>query len=188
MLTAVLVGCGAMSNGWLKALKQTPFLASNIRMVGFVDLDPALARARADEHGWTDAKAGAGLEEMLAQTSPDLVFDIVVPAAREQVVQTALRHGCHVLSEKPMAETLETAQALIRQAREAGKVHAVVQNRRWLPGIRRARAFLASGTLGDLTAVHCDFFIGAHFGGFRDRMEHVLLLDMAVHTFDAARF
>ena len=31
------------------------------------------------------------------------------------------------------------------------------------------------------------FYIGAHFGGFRDRMEHVLLLDMAIHTFDAAR-
>ncbi len=32
-----------------------------------------------------------------------------------------------------------------------------------------------------------NFFIGAHFGGFRDRMRHVLLLDMAIHTFDAAR-
>ena len=32
-----------------------------------------------------------------------------------------------------------------------------------------------------------DFFIGAHFGGFRDEMAHVLLLDMAIHTFDQAR-
>ena len=33
-----------------------------------------------------------------------------------------------------------------------------------------------------------DFFLGVHFGGFRDKMQHVLLLDMAIHTFDAARF
>jgi predicted dehydrogenase len=36
--------------------------------------------------------------------------------------------------------------------------------------------------------VNSDFYIGAHFGGFRDHMEHVLLIDMAIHTFDAARF
>ncbi|MDB5613576.1 MAG: Oxidoreductase, partial [Devosia sp.] len=34
----------------------------------------------------------------------------------------------------------------------------------------------------------CDFFVGAHFGGFREEMDNVLLLDMAIHTLDAARF
>lgn len=188
MLSAVLVGCGAMSKGWLSALKETPFLADSIRMTGFVDLDPMLARSRADAFGWTDARAGSDLDAMLTALKPDLVFDVVVPPARQQVVTTALRHGCHVLSEKPMAETLEQAKTLIAQARQAGRLHGIVQNRRWLPGIRRAQALLASGALGELTAVHCDFFIGAHFGGFRDTMDHVLLLDMAVHTFDAARF
>lgn len=188
MLNATLVGCGAMSKGWLKALRDTPFLAENVRMTGFVDLDPNLARVRACEFGWTDAIASDDLSAVLAATGPDLVFDIVVPPARQSVVETALRHGCHVLSEKPMAETLQSAQALIRLASDTGRVHGIVQNRRWLPGIRRARALLATGALGDLTAVHCDFFIGAHFGGFRDTMDHVLLMDMAVHTFDAARF
>jgi predicted dehydrogenase len=157
-------------------------------MVGFVDLDPALARSRADEHGWANAAAGDDLGAVLAATRPDLVFDVVVPAARAQVVETALAHGCHVLSEKPMATSLAEAERLIGLARRAGRQHGVVQNRRWLPGIRRARALLRSGALGDLTAVHCDFFVAAHFGGFRDRMEHVLLLDMAIHTFDAARY
>ena len=45
-----------------------------------------------------------------------------------------------------------------------------------------------SGAIGSLTTVNSDFYLGAHFGGFRDHMEHVLLLDMAIHTFDAARF
>ena len=42
--------------------------------------------------------------------------------------------------------------------------------------------------IGKITTVECGFFLGAHFGGFRDHMEHVLLLDMAIHTFDAARY
>jgi predicted dehydrogenase len=39
-----------------------------------------------------------------------------------------------------------------------------------------------------LSAIHCDFFLAPHFGGFREKMDNVLLLDMAIHTFDAARF
>ena len=188
MQRAVMVGCGAMSNGWLRAIHETELLSRSVEMVGFIDLDPALARSRADEHGWTRAAAGHDLAAMLADLKPDLVFDIVVPPARRGVVETALSQGCHVLSEKPMATSLAEAEHLIALAQRAGRLHSIVQNRRWLPGIRRARSLLASGALGDLTAVHCDFFIGAHFGGFRDAMEHVLLLDMAIHTFDAARY
>jgi predicted dehydrogenase len=64
----------------------------------------------------------------------------------------------------------------------------VLQNRRFDPNIRRLRHLVNSGALGALTTIHCDFFIGAHFGGFRDHMKHILLVDMAIHTFDAARF
>ncbi len=87
-----------------------------------------------------------------------------------------------------MAASLEAAIELIELARNAGRIHAIVQNRRFISGIRRIRRFIESGAIGDLTGIHCDFFIGAHFGGFREEMEHVLLLDMAIHTFDAARF
>jgi predicted dehydrogenase len=44
------------------------------------------------------------------------------------------------------------------------------------------------GTLGDIGYVQADFFIGCHFGGFRELMDNPLLLDMAIHTFDEARF
>jgi predicted dehydrogenase len=54
--------------------------------------------------------------------------------------------------------------------------------------VRSIRQTIASGALGELTALHADFFIGAHFGGFREAMEHPLLLDMSIHTLDAARF
>ena len=45
-----------------------------------------------------------------------------------------------------------------------------------------------SGAIGDITTVTVDFYVGAHFGGFRAEMDHVLLLDMAIHSFDEARF
>lgn len=185
---AVLCGCGAMAKGWLRAIADTPSLAERISIVGLVDVNVSAAEALAEEFGLEGAVTGSSLADVLEQTAPDLVFDVVIPAARFDIVSTALKAGCHVLSEKPMANTLEEAKALVKLATETGRIHAVVQNRRFIQGVRRMRQFLDSGAIGELTAVHCDFFLAPHFGGFRDEMEHVLLLDMAIHTFDAARF
>jgi predicted dehydrogenase len=188
VFTAVLAGCGSMSKGWLTAISTHPLLAGRVRVVGLVDLDRATAEARAAEFGLAGIAIGTDLDTVLAETKPDLLFDVVVPAARAGVVATGLRHGCHVLSEKPMAAGIAEAKAMIAQAAAAGRVHAIVQNRRFIAGIRRIRRLIDSGALGDLTSINCDFFIGAHFGGFREDMDNVLLLDMAIHTFDAARF
>jgi predicted dehydrogenase len=188
MKTAVLAGCGAMSKGWLKALAETPSLSQGVRIVGLADLDPGNAKARAAEFGLDDAVTGTDLDALLAQTRPDLLFDLVIPAARRDVVAAGLKHGCHVLSEKPMATSMEEARHLLALARHAGRIHAIIQNRRFVAGVRRIRRFIESGVIGELTGLHCDFFLGAHFGGFREEMDHALLLDMAIHTFDAARF
>jgi predicted dehydrogenase len=183
-LRAVLVGCGLMSRRWLEAAARI----EGLTIVGLVDIDPSRAQSRADEFGLTHSIVGSNLDAVLSSTKPHLVFDIVVPDARYDVVRTGFAHGCHVLSEKPMAASLADAQSLICSAKEAGRIHAVVQNRRYLEGIRRIRSFLASGEIGAVTSVHSDFFLGPHFGGFREAMENVLLLDMAIHTFDAARY
>ncbi|WP_411034124.1 Gfo/Idh/MocA family protein [Shinella sp. BYT-45] len=177
-----------MAKGWLKALRNTPSLREGIAVVGLVDLDRATAEALAAEFGLSGAMIGTDLAAVLAKTRPDILFDIVVPAARRSVVAAGLAHGCHVLSEKPMAASLDEARELRSLADHAGRLHAVVQNRRYIAGVRRIRRLLEDGTLGRLTGLHCDFFLGPHFGGFREEMDNVLLLDMAIHTFDAARF
>lgn len=186
--TAVLAGCGGMSKGWLSALADHDLLKGRVRIVGLVDLDRTVAEQRAAEFNLGDVVIGSDLDAVLAETKPDLLFDVAIPAAREAIVTTGLRHGCHVLSEKPMAASIAAGRALVQQAAAAGRVHAVVQNRRFIAGVRRIKRLLESGALGELTALHCDFFVGAHFGGFREEMDNVLLLDMAIHTLDAARF
>lgn len=185
---AVLAGCGSMAKGWLRALNEAPELKGRVTLVGLVDLDLAAADALRQEFGLDTAVTGTDLDQVLTATKPDLLFDVVIPSARQQIVMTGLRHGCDVLTEKPMAASLEEARALVAAAKSANRIHAVVQNRRFVDGVRRIRETIASGALGELTALHADFFIGAHFGGFREAMDHVLLLDMSIHTLDAARF
>lgn len=188
MLNAVLVGCGAMSKGWLDALTGQPSLRDRVAIAGLVDIDQGAAERRRTEFSLSGAEVGTDLEAMLVKTGAHLLFDVALPASRRDVVLTGLRHGCHVLTEKPMAASMDEAREIVAAARAANRIHAVVQNRRFIPGVRRIRRLIETGALGELTALHADFFIGAHFGGFREQMENVLLLDMAIHTLDAARF
>jgi predicted dehydrogenase len=183
LVEAVLVGCGAMSKAWLEAARQVDELS----ITGLVDLDMERARARADEFGLTNVAVGDDLEAVLDRVRPTAVFDVAVPSARTSIVLSALGHGCHVLTEKPMAASMDEARAIVAAAREARRVHAVVQNRRFLDAVRRIRRLIDAGVIGRPTNINCDFFLGPHFGGFREEMDHVLLLDMAIHTFDAAR-
>lgn len=180
----VLVGCGGMSGRWLEVSKGL----SEVEIVGLVDIREEAARGKAERFGLQDAMIGTDMKSVLDQTAPDVVFDCTVPEAHAGVTLEALKHGCHVMGEKPMADSMENAGKVVAAAKEAGKIYAVIQNRRYDPRIRQLRAFLESGRIGAITTLDCDFYIGAHFGGFRDHMEHVLLLDMAIHTFDAARF
>ncbi len=183
-LRAVLVGCGGISQAWLKPACSL----DGLEIVGLVDIVAENARRRAEQFDLKDVETGVSLTEVLNHTTPDIVFNCTVPEAHMDVVLEALDSGCHVLSEKPLADSMENARRMVAKAGQVGRLFAVMQNRRFMPDIRAVQSALAGGLLGPLTTIHCDFFLGPHFGGFREQMAHVLLLDMAIHTFDQARF
>lgn len=180
----VLVGCGGISGAWLKPAVTMP----DLKVVGLVDRLEENARKRAAEYNLKPVEIGTDLRSVLNKTQPDIVFDCTVPAAHADVAVEALRNGCHVLGEKPLADSMAKARRIVKAASKAGRVHAVIQNRRFDVNVRSVRKLVESGRLGALTTLNSDFYIGAHFGGFRDHMAHVLLLDMAIHTFDVARY
>ncbi len=182
-LRAALIGCGAMSRTWLRCAAKIP----GLEIVGLADIDITHARACAAEFALADIVIADTIEALLTQAKPDVLFDVVPPAERHRIVSAGLAAGCHVLSEKPMAQTMDEARDLVARAGAANRLHAVVQNRRYLAAVRRIARALRSGIIGEVTSVHADFFLAPHFGGFREDMDHVLLLDMAIHGFDAMR-
>ena len=181
---AVVAGCGGMSGAWLgsKATKK------NARMVGFMDISIEAAQKRADEFGVKGAVVGTDLKKIIKETGAEVLIDCSIPEAHYENTMTALKMGLHVVGEKPMADTMPHAKAMLAAAKKAKRVYAVMQNRRYMPGIQRVKNALASGIIGKVHTVQSDFFTGPHFGGFRDAMNHPLILDMAIHTFDQARF
>lgn len=183
-LRAVLCGCGGISRTWLRAMTAR----DDVQIVGMVDLEPAAIQSRQEEFGLQDVPSGSDLSAMIQDTGPQVVLDCTVPAAHPVVTVTALNLGCHVLGEKPLAPTMDDARRMIEAARTNDRIYAVIQNRRYRDCIIQYRDMVQSAAVGPLTTVTADFFLGPHFGGFREEMEHVLLIDMAIHSFDQARF
>lgn len=182
-LRVVLCGCGSITRAWL----NTDAARELVDVVGLVDLREEAVQALAERYELPEAVTNTELAPVLQATKPDAVFDCTTPAAHYQVTLTALEHGCHVLGEKPMAPDMAAARSMVRAAQEHGLVYTVIQNYRYRPSIQRLCAFLRSGAIGTLHSVQSDFHLGPKFGGFREEMDHVLFLDMAIHSFDAAR-
>ena len=180
---AVLVGCGGISGTWLRAIRDI----KGVKLTGLVDINIQAARKCQETYKLVDTLVGDDLKWVLKNVKPDIVFNCTIPEAHKVVTLESLRHGCHVLSEKPLADTMANAREMVTAAKKSGRIFAVMQNRRYDKNIHIFKNLIASGKLGKLTTLNSDFYIGAHFGGFRVRMKHPLLLDMAIHTFDAAR-
>jgi predicted dehydrogenase len=183
----ILVGCGSISGSWLVAVEN--YFSDRLELAGLVDLNEKNAFAQAHRFApgrsvWT----GTSLEVALAEVKPDIVFNCTVPEAHAFTCKTALLAGCDVLVEKPLAPTVAEARELVALCAETGKQLVVIQNRRYSPGIVAVKRALEEGVIGPVHTIHSDFFVGPHFGGFRERMAHPLLLDMAIHTFDQARY
>jgi len=179
---AIVVGAGGISNAWFRPLK-----AEKVDVVGVVDLDVARAEARIAQHELT-CPAGTDLKRMLRDTQPDFVVDLTTPEAHCAVTCAALKAGCHVIGEKPMASSMAEARKMVRTAEQTGKLYMVSQSRRWDRRHEVVSRMVTGGKVGQLTTINCDFYLGAHFGGFRDAMDSPLILDMAIHHFDLARF
>ena len=165
MIEAVLVGCGAMSRAWLDAARQID---------GSMSLACRPRRRRACQRATGSGRlTPCHPISLKPSTAPGRTWsDVVVPAARRSVALAAIGHGCHILSE-PLAAS-STRPARSSAARAAGRIAAVVQNRRHFPrpphpppGRERRHRWP--------TGVHADFLHRAAFRRFREEMDHVLL-------------
>lgn len=180
MKRAVIVGAGGMARAWGRALKK-----AGIEVCGWVDIVPGKAEEAYAEVDLPKGWCGTDLKKVLVEFMPDFVVDVTIPEAHCETVVTALEMGFPVLGEKPMAHSMEAAGMMVTASKKSGKLYMVSQSRRYLEGMEVYRP--AVQALGPLMTCTTSFFVGPHFGGFRDEMDSPLLLDMAIHHFDAAR-
>ncbi len=179
---ALLVGAGSMGRAWGRNLRDCELTD----VVGWVDIRADAAEEACREVGFEGIHTGDDLGKALADLEPDFVVDVTIPEAHRDVTVQTLAAGVPVLGEKPMAHSMRAAREMVAASEKAGKLYMVSQSRRYDARIDAYRR-LVEREIGQLGILNSDFYIGAHFGGFRDEMPSPLVLDMAIHTFDAAR-
>ncbi len=137
-----LVGCGNIgSGGHAPAYARVP----GAELVVACDLLPGRAEAVARATG---AEPCGSFQEVVARDDVDAV-DLCVPTDRHAPLAVeALQAGKHVLCEKPIARTLEEADAMIAAAREAGRVLMVGHVRRFDHRYVAVKGALRAGDVG----------------------------------------
>jgi predicted dehydrogenase len=181
---AVVVGCGGMGKGWMRNVREN----ARTELAGVVDIRKEAAEAAAKEFGLPADRAFTDLGAAVDACKADFVCDITIPEAHCPTTVAALGRGLPVIGEKPLADSMDAARRMREASAKAGKLYMVSQSRRYEVNHVSYAEAIKAGLIGEVTTVNCDFYIGAHFGGFRDAMESPLILDMAIHHFDMCRF
>ncbi|WP_431282393.1 Gfo/Idh/MocA family protein [Humitalea sp. 24SJ18S-53] len=111
----------------------------------------ALARAHNIDRVSTD------LDACLKNPDDIIFFDAATTQMRGGLIRKAIAAGKHIYCEKPTSDNLAEALDLARVAKAAGIKHGVVQDKLFLPGLRKLKMAIDSGFFGRITSVKGDF-------------------------------
>jgi predicted dehydrogenase len=97
------------------------------------------------------------LDQCLADPANTIYFDSQTTDRRAAAVRAAIAAGKHIYCEKPIAADTATALELGRLARDAGVKQGVVQDKLWLPGLRKLKRLIDGGFFGTILSVRGEF-------------------------------
>ena len=97
------------------------------------------------------------MDAVLADKSIPIFFDASSTQTRPEVLRAAMEHGKAVYCEKPIATEPAAAQELADIAAKTGMKNGAVQDKLWLPGIRKLRMLREQGFFGKILSVRGEF-------------------------------
>lgn len=184
----IQVGTGGFGGWWCRNFLPPNVADGLVEVVAAVDLNP---------EAFVNAKEGLGLRDDQLYTDIRKAFDenkadfctiVVPPAFHEQVVDIALEHDLNILSEKPIADTLEGSVRIADKVKRAGKKMGVTMSHRFDQDKTTLRNELRSGKHGALDYLICRFTHDCRkygsWGVFRHEIPDTLMVEGAVHHLD----
>jgi len=146
------LGIAIIGTGMIGAVHRRAALLAGATVRGVVASSPQ--RTREVAQAWDLPRAYAGIEEVIADPQVQVVHVCTPNHLHRAMAQAALEAGKHVVCEKPLATSLEDAQALAALAASTGLVATVPFVYRYHPVVREARARIEYGELGPLRLIH----------------------------------
>ncbi|QNH16252.1 Inositol 2-dehydrogenase/D-chiro-inositol 3-dehydrogenase [Xanthomonas sp. SS] len=146
------LGIAIVGTGMIGAVHRRAALLAGAEVRGVAASSPQ--RARDVAQSWNVPRAYRDIEDVIADPQVQVVHVCTPNHLHRAMAQAALQAGKHVICEKPLATTLQDAQALAALAAATGLVATVPFVYRYHPVVREARARIAQGDLGPLRLIH----------------------------------
>lgn len=187
-VNVAIIGCGGIANGkHLPSLKKV----EQVELVAFCDTDVEKAGVAADEYGAAGAKVYEDYQQLLKDTSIDVVHVCTPNISHAKISIAAMNAGKHVMCEKPMAKTSVEAKQMIAAAEVTGKKLTIGYQNRFRQDSQYLRKVCQRGDLGEV------YFAKAHairrravptWGVFLDEEKQGggPLIDIGTHALDLA--
>ncbi len=184
-LRVAVVGCGFWSRFQVPAWQEL----SDVDCVAVCDIDQAKARQTAEAFDIQQSYSDAAT--MIREEQPDVLDIITSPSTHRQMVALAASTRTPVICQKPMANELGEAKAMVQLCQEAQIPFFVHENWRWQRPIRELKKILEAEKIGTPFRARLDFntsfpvFINQPF--LRE-LNQLILADLGTHILDVVRF
>lgn len=183
-MKGALIGCGFFAQNQLHAWRDI----EGVEVVAICDRDES--RLQSTAQSFEIAQTYTDAAEMLAAGGFDFVDIATTVASHRPLVEMAAQAGVHIICQKPFAENMVDARAMVEAAREAGKTLMVHENFRWQSPIQEALGVVRSGAIGDPFFCRVSFRSGYDvFSGqpYLAEGTRFIIEDLGIHILDIAR-
>ena len=184
----IQVGTGGWGGAWCKTFLPPNVKDGLVEVVAAVDVNPAALQNAREGLGLRADQCYTNVRKAFDENRADFCTVVVPPAFHESIVDLALDHDMHILSEKPIADTLDAAVRIAGKVQKAGKKMGVTMSHRFDQDKTTLRHELRSGQYGALDYLVCRFTCDcrafASWGKFRHEIPDALMVEGAVHHLD----
>lgn len=160
-----LIGLGGVAEAHLEGYKQVDM----IEVVSGAEINPERLDNMVNKWGM---KGYTNYEEMLAKEQLDIACVLTPAANHREVTEKVAEAGVHVLCEKPLAVTLDDAEAMIDKCKKESVELCYGSTWRFLAACRKAKEIIESGRLGRIMLMMEIYVGGKGFDNFRDAGPH----------------
>lgn len=158
------------------------------------DASAAVAKQTSIDLGvdrWTD-----DWTSVVADDAVDMITIAVPNDLHEEVATASFQAGKHVMCEKPLAHSVESARAMLAAARDSGRAHSVDLNYRSIPAVRHIKDLVEGGAIGEVVSIRGAFLqdwgldpsIPRSWKFERSRAGAGPMLSLGCHVIDLAHF
>lgn len=147
MLKGGVVGLGNLGTRYLKLISQDP----RTEVAGVFDADVDTTKRVSSEH---DVTGYASADELFTKANLDFVYIGTPDFAHKDLVIGAARAGLDILVEKPLATSVEEAEAMLEAVRAAGVKSQIAFTNRYNQPFIAAKQAIEDGKLGEILSIN----------------------------------